>query len=365
MAVAYTIVKENAETPIFDLTVVTVCRNVLAELKETTASVLRQKAKHSISIEHIIVDGASTDGTPEWLVEIKEQGKIESYVSEPDCGIYDAMNKGINMARGQVLAFLNAGDTYTEEDLSCCVHPIMEGKTQSTAAYAWITGRERIGEMAPTFEQMHLYTPCCHQAFFAIASLYRQLRGYEVEDFPCAADGDIMYRIIRTSGVPQVIDTHIVNFAYGGFSTDSINKFRDENILMLWRHREMILERCDKEVFYAEVILAHLLNHCRKLCNWQREHNKRIPERLEELKLLLETVAPKTHALRYRLLARAARLTLASLTRSETQSVIVRAWATFCYVLGHLSPANTYINKVPYPNTPFFRKVGEKLLLRR
>lgn len=365
MAIAYTIVKEKAEAPIFDLTVVTVCRNVLEELKETTASVLRQKNNRGISIEHVIIDGASTDGTPEWLAEMKTQGNIESYVSEPDRGIYDAMNKGINMARGKVLAFLNAGDTYTEEDISCCVRPIMEGKAQSTAAYAWITGKEIIDEISPTFEQMHLYTPCCHQAFFATAALYRQLGGYVAEDFPCAADGDIMYRIIRTSGVPQVIDTHIVNFAYGGFSTDSLNKFRDENILMLWRHREMMLERCDKDVFYAEVILAHILHHCKRLCNWQREHNKRIPERLEELKSLLQTVAPKTHSLRCSLAARAAKLTLNSLSLSETQSMMVQAWASFCYGLGHLSPTNTYAGKVNYPNTPFFRRLREKLLLRR
>lgn len=362
MAIAYTIVKEKAEAPFFDLTVVTVCRNVLEELKETTASVLRQKAKSSISIEHIIVDGASTDGTPAWLAELKDQGKIESYVSEPDRGIYDAMNKGINMARGKVIAFLNAGDTYTEEDISCCVRPIVEGNVQSTAAYAWVTGKESIDEMPPAFEQMHLYTPCCHQAFFATASLYRQLGGYVVPDFPCGADGDIMYRIIRASGVPQVIDAHIVNFAYGGFSADCENKFRDENILLLWRHREMMLERCDKEAYYAEVILVHLLHHCKKLCNWQKDYNKRIPDRLEELKSLLRLVAPKTHSFRCRFAASAAKLTLASLAHSKTQSILVRAWASFCYGLGHLSPANTYAGKVNYPNTPFLKRMGEKLL---
>lgn len=73
-------------------------------------------------------------GTPEWLAEQLAAGNIERYVSEPDRGIYDAMNKGINLARGEVLAWLNAGDWYEEtQDVAECVLPICRGEAQSVA----------------------------------------------------------------------------------------------------------------------------------------------------------------------------------------------------------------------------------------
>ena len=74
-----------------DLTIITVCRNARALLQLTLESVIEQKAKENLRIEHLIIDGASTDGTPEWLAELQAAGKIESYISEPDAGIYDAM----------------------------------------------------------------------------------------------------------------------------------------------------------------------------------------------------------------------------------------------------------------------------------
>ena len=61
-----------------DLTIVTVCRNARNLLLPTLESVVAQKAKEALSIEHLIIDGASTDGTPEWLAELQAAGKIES-----------------------------------------------------------------------------------------------------------------------------------------------------------------------------------------------------------------------------------------------------------------------------------------------
>lgn len=84
----------------YQLTIITVCYNALPELCGTVESVLAHKRRHSLSIEHLIVDGASTDGTPAMLETMHREGKIEAYVSEADEGIYDAMNKGIRLARG-------------------------------------------------------------------------------------------------------------------------------------------------------------------------------------------------------------------------------------------------------------------------
>lgn len=93
---------------------VTVTRNNLAGLQETQRSV---QAQFFSDFEWIVVDGASTDGTVEFLTSPtpgksgESDGKRTIWISEPDCGIYDAMNKGLRLASGEYLLFLNAGDT--------------------------------------------------------------------------------------------------------------------------------------------------------------------------------------------------------------------------------------------------------------
>ena len=66
-------------------------------------------------IEHIIIDGGSTDGTLEIVEEYRSRGEISKVLSEPDKGIYDAMNKGIGLSRGDIIATLNSDDVYSDE----------------------------------------------------------------------------------------------------------------------------------------------------------------------------------------------------------------------------------------------------------
>lgn len=96
------------------LSIITVCFNDLEGLRRTVESVLSQVG--SCDFEHLIVDGNSIDGTREYLEQAKGQGRITDFVSEPDRGIYDAMNKGLRLVKGEWIHFLNAGDTYAAVD---------------------------------------------------------------------------------------------------------------------------------------------------------------------------------------------------------------------------------------------------------
>ena len=87
---------------------VSVTRNDLAGIERTRASVLEQAG---VSIQHVVIDGASTDGTIEWLQAQDWRGD-SAFRSEPDRGIYDAMNKGATLATGELLVFLNGGDRF-------------------------------------------------------------------------------------------------------------------------------------------------------------------------------------------------------------------------------------------------------------
>jgi glycosyltransferase involved in cell wall biosynthesis len=93
------------------VSIVTVCRNAAAELETTIASVASQTYP---AIEYIVIDGASTDGTAE--VIRRASSDIDEWVSEPDAGIYDAMNKGARRATGEWILFMNAGDRFYSND---------------------------------------------------------------------------------------------------------------------------------------------------------------------------------------------------------------------------------------------------------
>ena len=99
------------------VTVVTVCRNCARMLEKTIESV---ETLSYPDIEYVIVDGASDDDTLNVIK--KHEGKIDQWVSEPDRGIYDAMNKAVTMAKGDWGIFMNAGDVFASDD---CVEKAM------------------------------------------------------------------------------------------------------------------------------------------------------------------------------------------------------------------------------------------------
>lgn len=94
------------------VSIITVCYNDKENLIKTIKSVLSQTYKN---IEYIVIDGGSTDGTKEVLAQYEKD--VSKYVSEKDRGIYDAMNKGIKMATGNWLNFMNAGDVFASNDV--------------------------------------------------------------------------------------------------------------------------------------------------------------------------------------------------------------------------------------------------------
>jgi glycosyltransferase involved in cell wall biosynthesis len=105
------------------VSVITVCYNSVTEIEETIRSVMVQD--HA-DIEHIVIDGGSTDGMQDKIKRYSEC--ISHFVSEKDAGVYDAMNKGLELATGDVVAFVNAGDMMaTRNTVSYMVRAFEEG----------------------------------------------------------------------------------------------------------------------------------------------------------------------------------------------------------------------------------------------
>ena len=103
------------------ITVITICYNAAKDIGSTIESVISQTYK---DIEYVIVDGASTDGTAKIVEEYRKKFPIV-FVSEKDDGIYDAMNKGVGLASGQWINFMNAGDRFVEKDVVEKISPFL------------------------------------------------------------------------------------------------------------------------------------------------------------------------------------------------------------------------------------------------
>ena len=139
----------NHPTPKFS--VITVTYNAEAVLEDTIQSVISQTYRH---VEYIIVDGASKDKTLSIIDRYKDH--IAKVTSEPDKGLYDAMNKGIRLATGDYLCFLNAGDSFHEDDtLQQMVHTL-PGSELPDVMY---------GETALVDKEGLFFTPTPHGGF--------------------------------------------------------------------------------------------------------------------------------------------------------------------------------------------------------
>lgn len=108
------------------VSVITICHNCLTDFEKTVKSVAAQTYGN---VEYIIVDGDSTDGTKEMIGRYRHA--IDKWVSEPDDGIYDAINKGVRMATGEWIICMNAGDTFASDDILANIFSkeIPDGKT--------------------------------------------------------------------------------------------------------------------------------------------------------------------------------------------------------------------------------------------
>jgi glycosyltransferase involved in cell wall biosynthesis len=202
-------------SPLF--TVVTVCRDDLQGVERTWASLLVQTCREW---EWLVVDGASTDGTVDWLAAVADD-RVR-WISEPDDGIYDAMNKGIVAASGDLVLFLNAGDTLARRSVLTTV-----ADSWGSSGWHWAYGRVRVVDAdgqplrEASFEPFRRallrlgYRAIPHQAAFFNRSLLRELE-YRL-DLGVAADQEMMLRAsVRQR--PWLLKLTVSDFVAGGAS---------------------------------------------------------------------------------------------------------------------------------------------------
>jgi len=212
------------------VSIITVCYNSAATIENTIKSVLSQTYPN---IEHIIIDGGSTDGTLDVIERYRK--KVAVVVSEPDRGIYDAMNKGIARASGDIIGTLNADDFYACSDVIENVVRVME---RSRVDVCWgdleyVSPRDinkvvrywRSSEYTLGKFKRGWHPP--HPTFFVQRTVYEKYGKFNLE-FKIAADYELMLRFLEKCHVVSVyIPRTLVKMRTGGASN-----FRSLRILI-------------------------------------------------------------------------------------------------------------------------------------
>lgn len=228
------------------VSIVTVCFNSAETIRDSIESVLLQS--HS-NIEHIIIDGASTDGTAEVLSEYR--GQVARIVSEPDDGIYDAMNKGIRLATGDIVGILNADDYFaSEESISTIVETFSNNEDVNIVfgdlVYVSPDEDRKVrrfyssGGFRPWKLRFGFMPP--HPASYVRREVYERYGLYST-NYQIAADYEIFVRWLVVHRITfQRVDRILVCMRMGGVSTSG---FRSSLLL----NREIIRACCDNGLY--------------------------------------------------------------------------------------------------------------------
>lgn len=227
-------------TPI--LSVITVCKNE-PYIEETCLSIIKQTNQ---DFEWIVIDGASTDGTLEKLS--KYQSKMSTFISEPDAGVYPAMNKGISHAKGEYLLFMNGGDLFYNDNVVDTVLPYLAEKRKDVFygdSYRLFENKEDCfiktypDEITKSF---FLTNTLAHQSSFIKRELFERLGGYR-EDFKIVSDKEKWLKFITNNVEFAHIPLALSRFRMNGIS-------RQQSPVLLQEKKKLLEEYFPKNSLY-------------------------------------------------------------------------------------------------------------------
>lgn len=234
------------------ISIITTTYNSQDTITKTVESVLKQTYK---DIEYIVVDGGSTDHTLDIVKKYEPQfnGRLR-YLSEPDKGIYDAFNKGIKMAKGDIVGILNSDDHFTTNDILECVASNIEGYD---AVYADVHFEkpENQGKIVRYYSSA-MFRPFwlrfgfmpAHPSFYVRKDIYDKVGLYSL-DYKIASDFDMMVRIFHNHHIKaKYIKKDFVTMLTGGMSTKN------------YRNRMLItkedVKACRRNGLYTNLIMV-------------------------------------------------------------------------------------------------------------
>lgn len=235
----------NSELP--KVTIITISYNAVNEIEKTIISVLDQTYTEK---EYIIIDGKSNDGTTEIISEYRD--KIDIIVSEKDSGIYDAMNKGIGLASGDWIIFMNAGDCFADNNVIERIFRSGKDITESIIfgdvinQYNW----GQVKSFGRYFKGKEVMLPFSHQSVFVRSDVLKKER-FDTS-FKTAGDHELFYRLYLKGYRFRHLNEFIAIYDVYGRSGKSMNCFREVSRINSVTGTEYFIK-------YFRTLLRHLV----------------------------------------------------------------------------------------------------------
>lgn len=244
----------------FKISIITVVYNGAETIGQAVRSVLGQDYR---DIEYIVIDGGSTDGTKEILDRYAKF--ISCIESGPDGGIYDAMNKGISHAAGDIVAFLNSDDWYEPGAVGRVARYFEETGTEVLMGgvnYVKDGSTERV--IRPDMGKIYTAIPCCHQGIFVRRELFDSIGLFDL-DYSVCADYDWILRAYNGDAEILCVEDIFANYRAGGSSSRQAYRMSAESVrISLANARRMGMdglasrilrdwERTEEDFFYRLV----------------------------------------------------------------------------------------------------------------
>jgi len=250
-------------------------------------------------IEHIIVDGASRDGTLDLIKEYATKGWIK-YLSEPDNGIYDAMNKGTELGKGKYIAFLNSDDHYHDKIGVATSVSALE-KSNAAFSYAPAIVKFEDGRLfkehpicSPKIHNVFFTMPFCHQTMFTRRDIMIKESMFDT-NYKTAADYDLVVRLCLKKYKSVFVNNTFVTFLFAGVSSKEQGNSLKETI-EIWRksYKELcpmtdgVLEAMRKNIYtgnYYNGVPHELVKQLKKFKPYfnYREHLKGLTKKMAYL----------------------------------------------------------------------------------
>ena len=228
------------------ITIVTVCFNCEDTIINTIESVINQNYEN---IEYIIIDGNSKDKTLEIIKRYANNYDFIKYISENDRGIYDAMNKSIQLATGEYIHFLNSGDIFCNNKV---INNIFESvKPRVDIIYGNVIKKGKDTETIVKYSKLYplkllIGRTICHQAIFLKTKLFVNRKGFDL-DFKFASDYELLLYLFKNAKKFHYIDVDIVYYDLQGVSSNPANR----NVLY-YEYKNAINKNLGK--FYTKIL---------------------------------------------------------------------------------------------------------------
>ena len=216
-----------------DISIITVCLNSATTIGDALESVARQTFRQ---VEHIVVDGVSTDGTQDIVSGFTP--KVGRLISEPDRGLYDAMNKGLTAASGDIIGYLNSDDVYADDDvLQKVARAFADGSIDACYGDLVYVRQDDMSRVV-RYWCSRPYAPGlvergwmpAHPTFFVRRSILQKVGGFDIR-YHYQSDYELMVRLFLKEHISAVhIPEVLVRMRTGGHTNRSIQNIVKGNL---------------------------------------------------------------------------------------------------------------------------------------